>query len=183
MENFLTYRYKDHKIPAQYIVDLFLYLHDNDEHPPLLQEIFLKELTRMLSFKSGENNEVVKQIFRQLSDTRQLIKVNAVFSKFLLDERNDFNANPINHFITWTSWDTFFRLLYFDNVNQIISWDAKDMLDTAKVQFLSLFQHIQELSITRIDMISKNEEHFINLAYIFIQLNLINTLFKICVKE
>ena len=152
VENFLTYRYKDHKIPAQYIVDLFLYLHDNDEHPPLLQEIFLKELTRMLSFKSGENNEVVKQIFRQLSDTRQLIKVNAIFSKFLLDERNDFNANPINHFITWTSWDTFFRLLYFDNVNQIISWDAKDMLDTAKVQFLSLFQHIQELSLNHLEI-------------------------------
>ena len=156
VENFLTYRYKDYKIPPQCIVKLFLYLHDNDEHPPLLQEIFLKELTRMLSFKSGENNEVVKQIFRQLSDTRQLIKVNTVFSKFLLDERNDFNANPINHFITWTSWDTFFRLLYFDNVNQIISWDAKDMLDTAKIQFLiaSLNTFLDSLYILNHEMIS-----------------------------
>ena len=171
VEEFLIFRFKDHKIPPKYIVDLFLYLHNRDEHPPLLQEIFLKELTsRMLSFKSGENNEFVKQLFHQLSD-RQLIKVNAIFSKFLLDERKNFDANPINHFITWTSWDTFFRLLYFDNVNQIISWDARDMLDTAKIQFLSLFQLIQELSITRIDiqLISKNEEHFINLANIFMQ--------------
>ena len=171
VEEFLIFRFKDHKIPPQYIVDLFLYLHDRDEHPPLLQEIFLKELTsRMLSFKSGENNDFVKQLFHQLSD-RQLIKVNAIFSNFLLDERKNFDVNPINHFITWTSWETFFRLLYFDNVNQIISWDARDMLDTAKIQFLSLFQLIQELSITRIDiqLISKNEEHFINLANIFMQ--------------
>ena len=172
VEEFLIYRFKDHKIHPRNIVGIFLYLHVRDEHPPLLQEIFLKELTsRMLSFKLGENNEFVEQLFRQLSDTRQLCKVNTIFSKFLLNERNNFDANPINHFVTWTSWDTFFRLLYFDNVNQIISRDAKDMLDTAKVQFLSLFQLIQELSITRIDiqLISKNEDCFINLANILMQ--------------
>ena len=168
VEHFLVDRFKDPKIiEQQYITDIFIRLHTEEDHSPLLQDIFLKELTsRVQLIKTGNTNAFVKQLYSQLTNTGQLEKVNEIFSRILLDEKQALKSKPIHHFLTWTSWDTYFSFLCFDKLDKVLSEPAIDMLRTASVQFFSLIDQIFELKIqaNHIELINDNREYFLVLT-------------------
>ena len=164
IENFLVTRFRAPNIPQQFIVDMFIHLHTKENYSHLLQEIFLKELTsRLQTIISGEKNEFVKQLYLQLSQTGQLKKVNSIFSDILINEEANFNLNPIIHFVTWTSWDTYFSFLSYKNLDQFLSINARNMLEVASTQFFSLFEQINTFEITGLDLevIDKNRDYFL----------------------
>ena len=176
VESFLANRFSNPTITHQDIVSLFIYLHEKGKHSPILQELFLKELTKRLQMvKQADKNAVVKILYESLSNTGQLQKVNTIFSKILLDEEANFRKNPINHLISWTSWDTYFALVDFDNKNAVFIPDARMLLDTASARFLSLLEQICNLTITSADLehIVGNKEYFLILATVFHQLKVI----------
>ena len=169
VEKQLTSRFADQKISQQYIIDLFLYLHNVDKQSHLLQEIFRKELTvRIQVVRSGERSNCVTQLSQQLSDPGQLPKLNKIFSKVLLDEEKFFDENSIEHFITWTSWATYFGLLNSKDIEQILSKEAINFLETASIIFVTLVDQIHQTSISGEDLkkIRENAKHFSNLCQI-----------------
>ena len=84
IENFLVTRFRNPCISHQFIIDVFIHIHTKLCYSPLLQEIFLKELTsRLQTIRSGDKNEFVRQLYLQLSLTGQLKKVNNIFSEIL----------------------------------------------------------------------------------------------------
>ncbi|KAI6647030.1 E3 ubiquitin-protein ligase [Oopsacas minuta] len=170
VETFLVNRYSDQKISQQYIIDLFIYLHEKGKYSPLLQEIFLKELSRRLQMvKSTDKEWFIKRLYNSLVNTGQLGKVINIFSKILLDEETNFNKSPIQHFVSWTSWDTFFALIDFDDIDHILTKEARDFLDKALVAYSSLFQDIHDFSVQLADLnlININSEHFSKLTEVF----------------
>ena len=172
IENFIVTRFRAPNIPQQFIIDLFIHLHTKENYSHLLQEIFLKELTsRLQTIRSGEKNEFVKQLYLQLSQTGQLKKVNNIFSDILINEEDNFNLNPIIHFVTWTSWDTYFSFLTYKNIDQFLSIKARNMLQVASTQFFSLFEQINAFEITGLDLelISKNRDYFLLLTRILLK--------------
>ena len=167
VESFLANRFSNYTITQQSIVDLFIHLHEKGKHSPLLQELFLKELTTRLNIvKPGDKNAVVKRLYESLSNTGQLQNVSTIFSKILLDEEANYRKNPINHLVSWTSWDTYFALVDFDNKNLVFTRDAKMLLDTASDTFNSLLKQICNLTMTSADLelIVNNKEYFLILA-------------------
>ena len=174
IENFLVTRFRAPNISQQFIIDIFIHLHTKENYSHLLlQEIFLKELTsRLQTIRPGEKNEFVKQLYLQLSQTGQLKKVNSIFSEILINEEANFNLNPIIHFVTWTSWDTYFSFLTYKDIDQFISIDARDMLQVASTQFFSLFEQINAFEITGLDLelIDKNRDYFLLLTSILLKL-------------
>ena len=172
IENFLVTRFRAPNIPQQFIIDMFIRLHTKENYSHLLQEIFLKELTsRLQTIRSGEKNEFVRQLYLQLSQTGQLKKVNSIFSEILINEEANFNLNPIIHFVTWTSWDTYFSFLSYKNIDQFLSIDARSMLQVASTQLFSLFEQINAFEITGLDLelISKNRDYFLLLSSILLK--------------
>ena len=168
VEDYLVKRFKDTDlVKQQYIIDIFILLHNKEKHHTLLQEIFLKELTsRLQMIKSGDKNTFVKRLYDELSKTGQLVKVNDIFSKILIDEKSNFDQNSTNHFLTWTSWDIYFSFLCFNNIDKVLSEDARDMLGIASTQFVSLLEQIFSSQITgvNLDAINDNKEYFLILA-------------------
>ena len=176
VESFLANRFSVPTITQQFIVDLFIHLHEKDKHSSLLQELFLKELTKRLQMvKPGDKNAVVKKLYESLLNTGQLQKVENIFSKILLDEETNFRKYPINHLISWTSWDTYFALVDFDNKNRLFTPYARELLNTALATFNSLLEQICNLTITAADLelIVDNKEYFLNLANVLHQLQVI----------
>ena len=172
IEDCLTMRFRDQNITQQYIIDLFIHLHNSNNHSLLLQDIFRKELTaRLQGVKSADKSLCVRQLLEGLTDPGQLAKLNKIFNKILLDEEQEFENNTIHHLISWTSWNTYFSLLNFDNIDQIISHDAKEMLDTAVIQFCSIISQINDFSLTgeELNLIRKNTEHFLTLLEIILK--------------
>ena len=169
IEDCLTMRFRDQNITQQYIIDLFIHLHNSNNHSLLLQDIFRKELTaRLQGMKSEDKSLYVRQLLKGLRDPGQLAKLNKIFNKILLDEEQEFENNTTHHLISWTSWNTYFSLLNFDNIDQIISHDAKEMLDTAVIQFCSIISQINDFSLTgeELNLIRNNTEHFLTLLEI-----------------
>ena len=168
VESHLLNRFNDSiNVTLQYIIDLFIHIHNKGKHSALLQEVFLKELTsRLQLIKSGDKNEFVKRLYEHLSKTDQLERVNNIFSNILLKEKSNFDRNPINHFLTWTSWDTYFSFLCIDNIDKVLSENAKDMLEIASTQFVSLLEEILRFKITGVilNLIHDNKEYFLILA-------------------
>ena len=172
IESFLVPRFRDTLIRQQFIIDLFIHLHTKEGYSPLLQEIFLKELTsRLHTIKSGDKNNFVKQLFQELSQSEQLIKVNNILSEILLNEEQNVNLNPIFHFVTWTFWEAYFSFLSDKNIDQFLSAKARDMLELATTQFFSVFEQINDFKITGLDLelIDKNRSYFITLTGILVK--------------
>ncbi|KAI6655289.1 hypothetical protein LOD99_11425 [Oopsacas minuta] len=168
VEELLTKRFSDQNIPQQFIIDLFINLHNVNSQSSLLQDIFLKELTSRLQVKSADRSNCIKQLSQRLTDPSQLPKLNTIFSKILLDEERGFNENPIKHFVNWNSWDTYFRLLDSENIHQILSPQAKDQLYMASKQLCTVIEQITKLTITGEDLakIHDNSQRFFDLLYI-----------------
>ena len=169
MEKQLTSRFADQKISQQFIIDLLLHLHNVDKQSHLLQEIFRKELTVRIQFiRSGERSNCVIQLSQQLSDPNQLPKLSKIFSKVLLDEEKAFEENSIEHFITWTSWTTYFGLLNSEDIDQILSKNAKSFLETASSILDTFVEEIHEISISarNLSKIHENIEYFSSLCQI-----------------
>ena len=167
LESFLAHRYSGVDIKQQFIVDLFIHLHEKGKHSSLLQELFLKELTsRLQRVQPGDKNAVVKQLFESLSNTGQLQKVTNIFSNILLEEEANFTKNPINHLLSWKSWDTYFDLVDIGDANNIIRQEAKRLLNTALAKFNWLLEQIYNLSITPVylALIVDNREYFLTLT-------------------
>ena len=172
IEKFLVTRFRAPNIPQQFIIDMFIHLHTKENYSHFLQEIFLKELTsRLQTIRPGKKKEFVKQLSLQLSQTGQLKKVNIIFSDILIKEEDNFNLNPIIHFVTWTSWDTYFSFLSYKNLDQFLSINARNMLEVASTQFFSLFEQINAFEITGTDLelISKNRDYFLLLSNILLK--------------
>ena len=185
IESFLVPRFRDFNIPHQFIIDLFIHLHTKEGYSPVLQEILLKELTsRLHTIRSGDKNDFVKQLYQQLSQSDQLEKVNNIFSEILLNEEQNFNSNPIIHFVTWTSWDTYFSLLSYKNINQFLSAKARDMLKLATTQFFSVFEQINDFKITGLglELIDKNRYYFITLSRILVKSDCEYSIVNISIK-
>ena len=106
-----------------------------------------------------------------MSQTGQLKKVYSIFSDILINEEDNFNLNPIIHFVTWTSWDTYFSFLTYKNLDQFLSVDARNMLEVASTQFFSLFEQIKDFKIigADIELISKNRDYFLLLTNILLK--------------
>ncbi|KAI6655773.1 E3 ubiquitin-protein ligase [Oopsacas minuta] len=168
IEELLTKRFSDRNIPQQSIIDLFINLHNIKSQSSLLQDIFLKELTSRLQVKSADRSNCIKQLSQQLTDPNQLPKLKTIFTKILLDEERGFNENPIKHFVNWNSWDTYFRLLDSENIHQILSPQAKELLDMASVQLCTVIEQITKLTITGEDLsrIHDNSQRFLDLFFI-----------------
>ena len=164
---FLAHRYSAVEIRLQHIIDLSIHLHEKEKHSSLLQEIFLKEITsRLQMVQPRDKNVVVKQSFGSLSNKGQLQKLTNVFSNILLEEETNFTKNPINHLLSWKSWDTYFALV--DAENSLLRQEAKRLLDVALNTFNLLLKQIYNLNITSADLelIVDNRENFRNLTAI-----------------
>ncbi|KAI6652351.1 E3 ubiquitin-protein ligase [Oopsacas minuta] len=169
IEEFLVDRFKSSEIRDQYIIDIFLQLHKENNYSNVLEEVFLKELTsRLHAIAPGEKSTFINQLYDQLSDPGQLERVINIFSKILLDERRVFEENQILHLFTWTTWETYFGLLNFNISEEVISKDAKNMLDSALEQFKLLCSDINTLTITFniMKLISQKKKYFLNLTKI-----------------
>ena len=176
VEKFLLVRYKDTNISQQYIIDLFLQLHKDGKHSDLLREIFLKELTNRLQIFAPEmKSEFISRLSNQMSDPGQLHKVIDIFTKILLYEKRNFEENPINHFLSWSSWKIYFELFISNNNNQIISEDAQEMLDRALKEYSTFCEKIQNFDITlsEVEVIGDKQEYFLSLAGNFVLANML----------
>ena len=158
---------KDLKLQQQYVVDIFILLHDKNEHSQYLQELFRKEITeRIHVVNSGDRQMMIRLLSESLKGTGQLKKVSTIFSKILLNESKDFEKDPLRHFINWSSWGTYFQFLSSDEIRDFFSKDAFDMLFFASEQFFSIIDLIYHLKSTFRDviLIRENEKHFIDLV-------------------
>ena len=167
IREFLVNKFKDQKIPQKVIIDLFIFLHNKEIHPALLQELFLRELTtRLQSTSSDEKNSLVRRLYDQLLDRGQMPKVNSIFSKILLDEKLTFILNSLQHFLTWPAWETYFCILSSKNAKQILSVDAYTMLESVSIQFSSLFEKLSTFKFTgvEIQLIIQNKKNFFTLT-------------------
>ena len=167
IEYYLTKRFRDPNIPQQYIIDIFIQLHNDGNHLPLLQDLFRKELAvRLQGVRSTDKSSFVRQPFEGQTDPGQLIKLNKIFSRILLEEELEIENNPVHHFISWPSWGTYFSLLNSKNIDQIISQEAKEMLELATIHFHSIIQQIIDFSITGQDFkhIQGKPDHFLELV-------------------
>ena len=158
---------KDLKLQQQYVVDIFILLHDKNEHSQYLQDLFRKEITeRIHGVNSGDRQKMIKLLSESLKGSGQLRKVSTIFSKILLDESKDFEKDPLKHFINWSSWGTYFQFLSSAEIRDFISKDAFDMLLFASEQFFSILDLIYHLQSTfrDVNLIRENEKHFIDLV-------------------
>ena len=166
---FLANRITDRgTIAHQYIIDIFLIVH-KENYCQLLQEVFLKELTtRLQVIAPGEKCAFVDQLYHEMSDPGQLKQLVDVFSGILLDEKRNFEENPVNHLFTWPSWKTWFELFVSNKNEEMISSEAKELLNRALDEFSSLCQCIQnfEITIINIEHIDNNSEYFLSLSHI-----------------
>ena len=101
-----------------------------------------------------------------MSDPGQLDQVVGIFTKILLDEKQNFEVNPINHFFSWSSWKIYFDLFISNNNNKIISEDAQGMLDRALTEYSTLtgMIHSFTLSISKIEKIRIKLDYFFSLT-------------------
>ena len=181
VEDFLAVRFKDTKVSQQFIIDIFLRLYKDCKYTDLLREVFLKELTKRLQVFAPEvKSEFISRLYDQVSDPGQLSKVIDIFSKILLDEKRNFEENPINHFFSWSPWKIYFELF---NENKIISTEAQEMLDSAQVEYYTLCEKIHNLtiSLSEVEKIRTKQDSFFSLTENIVQSNILKD-YKDCFK-
>ena len=157
----------------QYVVDIFILLHDKNKHSQFLQELFRKEITeRIHGVSSGDRQLMIKVLSEALRGTEQFSKVSNIFSKILLDESKEFEKDPINHFIKWSSWGTYFQFLSSNDIQTFLSEPAYEMLVSASEQFMTIIDLIYhfQLSIKGLNQIFDGENHFIELVVISLKI-------------
>ncbi|KAI6647051.1 E3 ubiquitin-protein ligase [Oopsacas minuta] len=168
LRNFLKKRFTDTNILLEYLIKI-LTLQPTDN---LMQEILINELfSRIVDLYSKDRIPIVKRLFHYFSENNQLQKLNIIFSQILLDEEKTFYQNINWHFVSWDLWDIYFSFLSLVNIDQILSKDAKIMLENARGQFSLFLDAITGHSITvgNLKQIDKNKDSFSVLISIFIQ--------------
>ena len=168
MNYFLENRFEKKKVEHQNIVDLFLFLHDGKRHSEKLQNLIYKILIERIQAASSLERQLMLENFSDLTKVSSFEKVREILSKILLVENEVFlnNPIPIEHFISWTSWITYFQILNSNDFGFFLSENAQSTLVSASERFVILINSLKEFqfSISEIQKICKNEDQFLKLA-------------------
>ena len=166
----LKYQFKDTYISQEFI----LYVLINHPTKDTIKEILINELhSRLDGIKSEERIVLVEILFNRFLEIDELEKLNILLSQILIDEKENFEHNSEQHFITWILWITYFSLNGRGDIEDILSEQANDMLEKARPKFSQLINSINKMSIrvSLLKEIANKRDYFTSLATTFLQMD------------
>ena len=166
----LKHQFKDTYISREYIIHVLINRHIEDT----IKEILINELySRLDNINSEERIVLVENLFNRFLEIDELEKLNKLLSKILIDEKENFEYNSEEHFITWILWITYFSLNGREDIKNILSEDANNMLEKARPKFSQLIDSINKISIhvSLLKEIVNKRDYFTSLATMFLQMD------------
>ena len=166
---FLKHQFNDVYITKEYI------LHALIKHPikDTIKEILINELySRLDNINSEERRVLVERLIIRFMEINELEKLNKLLSQILIDEKENFEDNSEQHFITWILWITYFSLNGREDIQNILSEDANNMLEKARPTFSQLINSINKMRI-RVSLLKEiinKRDYFTSLATKFLQI-------------
>ena len=166
----LKYQFKDTYISQEFILNVLI----NHPTKDTIKEILINELhSRLDGIKSEERIVLVEILFNRFLEIDELEKLNILLSQILIDEKENFEHNSEQHFITWILWITYFSLNIRGDIENILSEQANDMLEKARPKFSQLINSINKMSIrvSLLKEIANKRDYFTSLATTFLQMD------------
>ena len=167
---FLQLQFKDFYIIQEYILQVLV----NRPIKDTIKEILINELySRLNRINSEERIFLAEKLFTRFLEIDELEKLNKLLSQILIDEKENFESNSEQHFITWILWIPYFSLSGRGDIKNILFEDANNMLEKARLKFSQLINSINKMSI-RISLLKEivnKRDYFTSLATMFLQMD------------
>ena len=166
----LKHQYKDTYISQEFILQVLI----NRQVKDTVKEILINELYSRLDDLNSEGRVVlVESLFNRFLEIDELEKLNKLLSRVLIDEKQNFQDNSKEHFITWILWITYFSLNSRTDIGDILSEEANDMLYKAGPEFSLLLNSIHKMSIRvcLLKEIVNKRDYFTSLVTTFLQMD------------